>query len=185
MHALKKAPEHTAAATSPELVQDDELVEVIEVLGALDVQLRAHATRPRRPDDAGQDASLVRLAVQLQGQGLLLVPLVRVGHDLLLHERPHLGAVLHVALGVVRRVELGVPPGLLDGEVESDGARQHRKPRKKQQREIGAPGKRARGGEGYEVRTSPKGTPSPKGSAVRIADISLAVSVLREGLWVA
>ena len=64
-------------------------------------------------------------------------------------------------------------------------ARQHRKPRKKRQRKIGAPGERARGGEGYEVRTSPKGTPSPKGSAVRIADISLAVSVLREGLWVA
>lgn len=50
---------------------------------------------------------------------------------------------------------------------------------------LGRPRERARGGEGYEVRTSPKGTPSPKGSAVRIADISLAVSVLREGLWVA
>jgi hypothetical protein len=50
--ALEEAPEHAAAAASPELVQYDELVEVVEVLRALDVELVTHAARPRRPDDA-------------------------------------------------------------------------------------------------------------------------------------
>ena len=39
MHALEQAPQDAAAAAPPELVQDDELVEVVEVLGRGDGEL--------------------------------------------------------------------------------------------------------------------------------------------------
>mmetsp|Transcript_16982 Transcript_16982/g.41913 ORF Transcript_16982/g.41913 Transcript_16982/m.41913 type:complete len:346 (+) Transcript_16982:1292-2329(+) len=121
VHPLQQPPQHAAAAAPPELVQDDELVEVVEVLGGLHRQLVAHAACPRRAHHPREDPRLVRLFVQLQGQGLGLVPLVRERHNLSLDERADLGAVRDVCVGVVRGVELTVPGGVSERHALAEG----------------------------------------------------------------